>query len=294
MPARRKAALGGSAPSGRRTGAAGPGSRPLVCARSACLVRGRRRPAAAAPGEAVRLARAQRAAAAAHDGIRTRTAAHCGRSDAQPLSRSLSSPVPRALLPGLGAGAAARQPRSPAVGSLHGVRRILHRHGADLVPRARLAAGPGQVLSCRSAHPAGAQHRRAETHPPAFFPGACADRGVRRPLAVPEHRRADVSVVGGRGARLRRRDRRPRVGSSAQIPDPSRPSDPRSIRELSAGRRASQKAGRLGPNVSVLRARLGRVAALETERGPIVDARRHPAIRLDDLAWSSAITHPSR
>ena len=87
------------------------------------VVRAPRRPAAAAAGAAVRPVRPQRAAADSPHRIRARAAAACRRSDAQPLSRRLSPPLPRAVLPRLGPGPAARQPRSPEGGSLHGLRR---------------------------------------------------------------------------------------------------------------------------------------------------------------------------
>ena len=104
-----------------------------------------------------------------------------------------------------------------------------------------------------------------------FFQVPVRDRGVRGPLAAPAFRRADLPVVGGSGARFRRRARQPRMGPPAQVPDSSRTSHPRPIRELSAWERASHTAGRLGQDVPLLRARLGRPFAIEAERGPVVD-----------------------
>ena len=154
--------------------------------------------------QAVRAVRPQRAAADPHHRVRARAAAPRRRSDAQPVSRHLSSPVPRALLPRLGAGAAARQPRSPEGRSLHGLRRRVRRHGAAgvcaiatrcpdlakffhvgaLIRQVRNAEGLAHILS-------------------ALLPRAGADRGVRRPLAALGAGERTLSAPRRSGARRR-------------------------------------------------------------------------------------------
>ena len=64
-------------------------------------------------GAALRAARSQRPVAVAPHRIRARSAVPGRRPDAQPLPRSVPSPLPDAVLSGVGPGTAARQPRSP-------------------------------------------------------------------------------------------------------------------------------------------------------------------------------------
>ena len=68
--------------------------------------------ASAAAGAPVRTARTQRSATTAHHRVRARADAPRRRPDVEPLPRHLPSPVRHTVLPGVGAGAAARQSRS--------------------------------------------------------------------------------------------------------------------------------------------------------------------------------------
>ena len=119
-----------------------------------------------------------------HHRVRARAAATGRRSDAQPLPRHLPSSLPRALLSSVGAGAAARQPRSPE-------RRIAlpctwARSWAW--PRRRFASATTVPDLAKFFH-VGAlirQVRNTEglTRDPQHFPRAGTDRGIRRSLDV--------------------------------------------------------------------------------------------------------------
>ena len=184
--------------------------------------------AAAAPaGQAVRPARPERPAADPHHRVRARAAAPRRRSDAQPVPRSLPSPVPGAVLSRLGAGAAARQPRSP--GATIASRSTSARSSASRRRRCAIATRVPDVAKLFHAGALVRQVRNAEglaRDPPAVLPRAGADRGVRRPLdARSAPRERTYLRARRRGARLGRGARRARVGPPAQVPHPARTAD---------------------------------------------------------------------
>src|SRR4029077_15928390 len=102
---------------------------------------------------------------------------------------------------------------------------------------------------------------------PALLPRAGEDRRIRRPLDVPQRARSELRWWRGCVARIRRRARRQRLGSSTQVPDPSRPAHARAIRELPARWYDARQTGGLGPHVFLFRARLGRASAVEAGGG---------------------------
>ena len=154
---------------------------------------------AAPAGEAVRPARPERSAADSHHGVRARSAPARRRSDAQPVSRSASPSVHRAVLPRLGAGAAARQSRSAGRRSLPDVRRRVRRHRTAAAAPSRHGAGSGEAVSRRHACAPGAQCRRPGGDHSPVLSRAGPHRGVRWPLA--DHCAARPHVPAGATAR---------------------------------------------------------------------------------------------
>src|SRR3954452_4548403 len=284
VPLRREAALGPRAAADRRAGASRPGSGSGVRAVTAGVVHQREQSRAAAAGAVVRPVRPERTAAHPPHRVRVRAADAWRRSHLQPVRRHLSPPLPGAVLPRLGAGAAGGEPRSAARRSVHRLRRHVHRHRTGGVSRPRRDPRPGEALSRRRADPTGAKCGGADAGARALLSRAGARRGVRRPLAAAGCARADVPDRGARAARRRRRARRPGLGPSEQVQDSPGTVGPEAIRKLSARRRAAQKTRRLGADVPVWRARLGRAAAAETGRGAAAVAWRRHAPRLDRLA----------
>ena len=208
---------GEAPPSGRRTGAAGAGSGPVVRAGSARVVRGRRRQAAAAPGEAVRPVRAQRAAAAAPHRVRARAAAS-SRATRRSAGSSTSSIIGSSRCfyrawaqaqPHVNRDRPKADRFAVYVGAFMGMAPPAFRDRDALPDLAKFFHVGALIRQVRNAD--GLTHILRQ-----FFRRAGADRGVRRPLAVSGRRASGPrSVARGRGARRRRRARRAASGTAS-------------------------------------------------------------------------------
>ena len=142
--------LGQEPDSGVRAGAAG-------VVRASSPARETRPPA----GAALRPVRAERTAAAAPDRVRARALRNAGDRDVLPVPRHLPSPLARAVLSRVGAGAAARQPRSPGRRSLRRLRRRAARRCSPATVRDRdTRAGRREAVPRRRARAPRAQRRR--------------------------------------------------------------------------------------------------------------------------------------
>ena len=151
----------------------------------AAFAPGRGRPRTTARPAHLRLARTEWPAAAAPDRLRSRAHPASRRPHDRALSRCLSSPAARTLLPRLGQCATDGQSRSARRGSLRGFHRLADRGRQSADAESRRDRRLRQAVLLRRTGAQRAQCRRAAVAAGRLLPPAGKDRAVRRPLDAP-------------------------------------------------------------------------------------------------------------